>query len=87
MPKTTHTVRILTCELEDGWGLAEAIGFPEISVLEATPRKRLDALRTKAKAVLEDPDLTPTATLYRRCLAAPLTLGAVTLEVAPPARF
>ena len=86
MPKTTHTVRILTCELEDGWGLSEAIGFPEISVLEATPRKRLDALRTKAKAVLEDPDLTPMVALYRRCLAAPLSLGAVTLEVAPPGR-
>jgi ATP-dependent Clp protease ATP-binding subunit ClpC len=86
MPKTTHTVSILTCELEDGWGLSEAIGFPEISVMESTSRKRLDALRTKVKAVLEDPDLTPTATLYRRCLAAPLTLGAVTLEVAPPAR-
>ena len=86
MSKATYTVRIVTCELEHGWGLAEAIGFPEISVLEATPRKRLEALRAKAKAVLEDPDLTPMVALHRRCLAAPLTLDVVTIEVAPPAR-
>lgn len=86
MAKQTFSLTLVTCELDDGWGHAEVMGFPEISVVEATAAKRRTSLRAKAKAVLEDEDFSPALDWHRRCLKTSITTGFAPIEWSPPPR-
>jgi ATP-dependent Clp protease ATP-binding subunit ClpA len=80
-----HLITVTRC-LEEGGRVVEALGCPEISALADTEREALAKLRLKAKAVLEDPKLSPAALLYRRCLGAEAALDKVELKLDPPKR-
>ncbi len=76
----------LTRSLAENVELAEALGFPEISALAETERKRRLALGAKAKAILEDSDLSPAISLHRRRLVAEVELDSTDIVFEPPKR-
>ena len=76
----------LTRSLAEYVELAEALGFPEISALAETERKRRLALGAKAKAILEDSDLSPAISLHRRRLVAEVELDSTDIVFEPPKR-
>src|SRR5579864_4468792 len=84
MPNEEFQLTILTRSLAENVELTEALGFPEISALDDTERKRRASLSTKARGILEDASLTPAITLHRRRLPAEVELDFVDLLFQPP---
>src|SRR5712671_6013572 len=78
----TTVVRVLAEDVE----LAEAIGFPEISALGDTERRWQVSLQAKAKAILEDNELSPALSLHRRRVATAPKVGEVEIKLEPPKR-
>jgi ATP-dependent Clp protease ATP-binding subunit ClpC len=86
MSNEVFQVFTLTRALDEIVGLAEPLGFPEISVVDDTERKRQTGLRTKTKAIIEDAELSPSLTLHRRRMVADVELDSVDLLFKPPGR-
>jgi ATP-dependent Clp protease ATP-binding subunit ClpC len=76
----------LTRSLAENVELAEALGFPEISALAETVRKRRLTLGAKAKAILEDPEFSPAISLHRRRLVAEVEIDSTDIVFEPPKR-
>ncbi len=76
----------LTRSFEGNVGLSEALGFPEISAIEDTERRRQTSLRTKARAILEDPTLAPAISLHRRRLVAEVEIDSIDMLFEPSKR-
>ncbi len=55
MPNQIFRITSVTRSLTGGAAVSEALGFPELSVLDDTEKRRLDAL--KFKTFLEDAEL------------------------------
>jgi DNA polymerase III delta prime subunit len=72
--------------LDEGGCVVEALGLPEVSVLAESERRALAGLRQKAKAVLEDAELSPAALLFRRRAVMDAELDEVELHLEPPRR-
>ncbi|MCC6233921.1 MAG: ATP-dependent Clp protease ATP-binding subunit, partial [Verrucomicrobiales bacterium] len=89
MPAMAHDVfQLVTVArvFTDGGELCEAVGFPEISAFDETDRKARACLQTKAKALLENPELAPALSLHRRRLGVAVEPGVVDVEFRPPPR-
>ena len=82
---TYHLVTLTRC-LDAGVRVAEALGLPEISALADSARAAQATLRKKARAVLQDPSLSPPLRLYRRRPGAEVTLDETELTLDPPNR-
>ncbi len=86
MPLETIQLVTVTRVFGDGVELAEALGFPEISVLDATASQWRGCLQAKARTVLEDATLAPVFSLHRRKIAATVEQDALELRIDPPRR-
>lgn len=84
MPNEVFQLSILSRSLGENIELAEALGFPEISALDDTERRRRASLSAKAKGILEDASLAPAVTLHRRRLPGDVELDSVDLLFQPP---
>ena len=86
MARETFHLITVTRGLDEGVRVAEALGLPEISALADAERAAQTTLRTKARAVLEDPALSPPLWLYRRRAGADVALDETELTLDPPSR-
>ena len=90
MSNEVFQLSTLTRALAENVALGEALGFSEISALDDTERKRTASLGTKAKTILEDPELSPAISLHRRRLVAEVELdqdATPELKLQPPDRL
>jgi len=79
----TTVTRVLAEDVE----MSEALGFPEISALGDTERRCQAALQAKAKAILEDSELSPAVSLHRRRITIEPELCEVEVTLDPPKRI
>ena len=86
MPSDVFQILVLTRELGENADLAEPLGFSEVSALDDSARKLQTSLRIKAKAVLEDAELSPALALHRRRIVAEVALDSVDVRFEPPKR-
>ena len=86
MPLETIQLVTVTRVFGDGVELAEALGFPEISALDATASQWRACLQAKARTILEDATLAPAFSLHRRKVAATVEQDALELKIDPPRR-
>jgi ATP-dependent Clp protease ATP-binding subunit ClpC len=86
MPNEIFQLTTVTCVFADEVELAEALCFPEISALDERERKWRSCLHSKAKAILEDAELSPAISLHRRKLVATPEKDSVEVKFEPARR-
>jgi ATP-dependent Clp protease ATP-binding subunit ClpA len=86
MPNEVFQLKTVSRVLAEGVELAEILAFPWISALAGTEAKWRRALQAKAKAIVEDPVLTPAYLVGRRRLGAEVELSRVEVLLQPPRR-
>ena len=86
MSNEVFQIFTLTRALGENVELTEPLAFPEISAVDDTERKRQTCLRAKAKAILEDAELSPALTLHRRRIVAEVELDSIDMVFEPPRR-
>jgi ATP-dependent Clp protease ATP-binding subunit ClpC len=86
MPNEIFQLTTVTRVFADEVELAEALCFPEISALDERERKWRSCLHSKAKAILEDVELSPVISLHRRKLVATPEKDSVKVKFEPARR-
>src|SRR5262245_34769754 len=86
MPNEIFQLTTVTCVFADEVELAEALCLPEISALDERERKWRSCLHSKAKAILEDTELSPAISLHRRKLVATPEKVSVDVKFEPARR-
>lgn len=84
MPDQTFHAQAATLSLGDDLELALCHGFPEVSSLGDKAGRAAAGLRSKVKALLEDNEAAPAATLHRRLTGKGARVERITLTIAPP---
>lgn len=79
-------LRTVSRILSDGGVLMEAVGIPEVAVLDASEEPCRAALGARARAVLEDPEASPAVRFHRRRGSAELVPESVEMQFEPPRR-
>ena len=87
MAQESFQFTVITRVLADDVDLSEALGFPEISSLGDTERRCQAALQAKAKAILEDSELSPAVSLHRRRIVVEPELAEVEVTLEPAKRM
>jgi ATP-dependent Clp protease ATP-binding subunit ClpA len=86
MPNEIFQLATVACVFADEVELAEALCFPEISALDERERKWRSCLHSKAKAILEDAELSPAISLHRRKLVATPEKDSIEIKFEPARR-
>lgn len=86
MPNEIFQLATVACVFADEVELAEALCLPEISALDERERKWRSCLHAKAKAILEDAQLSPAISLHRRKLVATVEKDSVDVTFEPARR-